>query len=295
SLPIPAYWGRCKVCGEYKNRAEEFICLGKGKLAPIFCPKDGGPYEEARGFGCFKNGVEEVITSFRFITGTAVDIEKFTIEKGKLYTLMAVSEGQRFRSHISIFPQVGAREFFVEDAKKVLEYAKQLNEEGIGGGKTRGLGHVKVKAELLQVDDNALKREVKAMTRDLRKSTEKFGSPKVALWLISPLPTEKAGKMEPGVLAGYLRRAQAIIFRPPFQFNPEVVIETALFKQTTVGGFSLYGRPKHMYSALDGGSAALISVKDDEKMGECLSALNHVNSGKYKSYGCGEIKAEVIF
>lgn len=299
SLPIPIYWRICKICRAPRNFLADYAEHGFPSRRQR-C-EDGGEeaYEDPRGFWCFHGDrPQRVQVEFRRITRTAIDPSTLAAGEGRLHSFDAIREGQIFKTHISIFPGGGEAALERDEVRKIADYARALEEEGIGKGKTRGFGEVSIRdVSIREISDREIRADAERIQKDMEKSGEKYGSPKFVLNLSSPLILKETGqkRLKSETLAAYMRRAHQIISRPSKTWTPEIEIELIQAKVAAQCGWSLKkNERKPLVSGYDMGSSIFVRAKPDEYLPISLVALGLYNSGRYKSYGNGEMSVEVV-
>lgn len=298
SSPVPRYWRKCKLCDAYRNLVKDFVRYGF--IQPRVC--DGGEeeeiYEEVDGFGCFhENGLSPVPIDLRRITRTAIKLDSSTAEEGTLHSLEAIAEGQKFGNHITIFPEIGERKLQDRDVERLVDYTKVLEDEGLGAAKSRGFGDIGLKVDIREISDQEIRGKAEELTEILKKSNEIFESAQIVLNLTSPLiPNEKSvGGLDAPTLSAYMRKAHELIFRPSEPKTPEIEVKSSIVRPVLRGGWSLEeGRRKAVVVAFSAGSSIFIQAAPNQHLAECLTALELINSGRFKSAGCGELKVEVV-
>jgi hypothetical protein len=298
SLPAPLYWKVCKRCGTPRNFIEDFAERGF-VFRPYQCDGEEEVYEDPKGFWCFcEDPPRPVRVDFCRITRTSIDPSTLTAKEGTLHSFDALREGQTFGTHITAFHKVGDRELTVEDAERLIGYVKELEREGIGKGKSRGLGEISIRnISLEEISKEKVREEAEEILKDLEASKEKWGGRAMfVLNTLSPLILEDGSrKIEPRIIAGYMRRAHQLVFRSPESRTPEIEVRLVQASTAIHGGWSLKERRrKPIVSGLDSGSSIFIEGEPSEYLAECLAALKFYNFGKYKCYGNGEMGGEVI-
>lgn len=220
------------------------------------------------------------------VTLTAIDRAKVSAAQivgehgvsGTLHTLEVIHKGAKFGFEIVV-----DREF--EHALGLVEatLTRALPDEGIGGGKSRGLG--KVAVEDLRVEG--------VDTGTIEKRAENIDSRAFSVRLLSPMLLE--GKMlEPSSLLEGARRAYSWVFHEGKPKLPEVKPEGRAVGAEMVSGWSLKtGRRRRIEPAISSGS--VFQFKCDEKNEElalALAALEFHAVGAYKPHGCGQLIVE---
>lgn len=221
------------------------------------------------------------------VTLTAIDRTKVSAAQivgerevsGTLHTLEVIHKGTKFGFEIIVH-----RDF--EQALGLIEATleRALPDEGIGGGKSRGLGKVVVDDLRVEAVD----------TEILEKRAESIDGRRFSVRLLSPMILD--GKMlEPSNLLEGARRAYSWAFREGKPKLPEVRSERRAVGAEMVSGWSLKtGRRRRIEPAISSGS--VFQFECDEKSEElalALAALEFHAVGAYKPHGCGQLVVEV--
>ncbi|MEM3056416.1 MAG: RAMP superfamily CRISPR-associated protein [Candidatus Bathyarchaeia archaeon] len=253
---------------------------------PEKCGCDGSikPY---RGFRCKSCG--HLITSpigMSRITMTALDRERGSAAQipggeeavGTLHTIEVVERGSKFALELLIHRRLEGELKIVEEA-----LVKGLPDEGIGGGKSRGFG--KVRVENLQV--SAVSEE------EVRERAELIDTRSFSVRLLSPLLLD-GQLLEPGTLLEGARRAYTLIFQEGKPKLPELRLTGRRISYEAFSGWSLKEqRRRRIEAALSSGSVFQFECGEkDETLALALASLEHYSMGGYKPHGCGHLIVE---
>lgn len=247
----------------------------------------GDDVELFSGFRCDRcREISEHPVAFSRTTSTALDINRISAAKvgaakesfGTLHTTETIRKGSRFAVDILVAKDSKAD---IEVLKTTIE--RGLEDEGIGGGKSRGLG--KVKVEDLKV------REV---TEDLlRKRAGEIDTRCFSVRLLSPMLLE--GKMlENKSLLEGCRRAYTWLFHEGKPKLRDVEPRATRAESETFSGWSLKTQKRRLIEpAISAGSIFQFeSTSRDETAALGLAALEFHAIGSYKPHGCGQLSIE---
>jgi hypothetical protein len=219
------------------------------------------------------------------LTGCPLDRQSQSASKGLLHTIEAIAAGTHFT--LEIITSLKDIEFLTEFLERTLP------DEGIGRGKTRGLGKVNVNVKEIQMTQ---------ITADcLKQQAEKVDSSSFTVRLISPLiipPGEnesviiKAETLQ-SIVREAARSAHAKFFNAGKPKLPEIILETIRGEVEMVGGWSLeQNRRTIIYPALCAGSVLKFRSKNSKVLAESLTALQYTAVGNFKTLGYGQILLE---
>lgn len=256
-------------------------------VPPEVCDACGGAVKAYSGFMCDRCGeLENYPLSFSRVTLTALDREKVSAAQiigteevsGTLHTLELVDSGSRFALEIVVH---GDDKEDLGLIKAALE--RGVPDEGIGGGKSRGLG--KIKVENLQVSEITLK--------DVEKRAKEINTRNFAVKLLSPMLLD--GKLlEPQTLLEGARRAYTWIFHEEKPSLPSIQLLDKRISIETFSGWSLKKQMRRrIEAAISPGSIFQFrSDGEDETLALALAALEFYAIGAYKPHGCGQVIME---
>lgn len=254
---------------------------------PSECERCGEPVKPSVDYRCDSCGeLERQPVSVSRITLTAIDRSRIGAAQvvsavgvaGTLHTLEVVQKGSRFAFEIIVHRNM---EHALKEVKAALE--RSLPDEGIGGGKSRGLGKVVVEdLSVESVDDEVV-----------NKRAEEIDSQRFSVKLISPLILE--GKpLESNSLLEGARRAYSWVFHEGKPKLPEVKRKEQAVVGEMLSGWSLKsGKRRRIEPALTAGS--MFQFECDEKSEDLalsLAALEFHAIGAYKPHGCGQVAVE---
>lgn len=274
-LPAPKTLVQC----QNPQCRKEFDSL----TSPLECDVCSGGVKPFDGFKCGGCGLlERQPMSVLRVTLTAVDRGKVSAAQvggaGTLHTLEVIPSGARFAFDVILDGDFG-------HALDIIKAAliKALPDEGIGGGKSRGLG--KVDVEDLRVGE--------LRDDDVGKRAGEIDVQRFSVRLVSPMILN--GKaLEPSSLLEAARRAYTWVFREGKPKLPEVRLEGKRYDVEMFSGWSLKtNRRRRMEPAVSKGS--VFQFECGEKSSElalALAALEHYAVGSYKPHGCGQIIVE---
>jgi CRISPR/Cas system CSM-associated protein Csm3 (group 7 of RAMP superfamily) len=255
-------------------------------IPPTKC-ECGEDIEPFHGFRCGKcQELCERPVAFSRTTSTAIDrshISAAMVGTGKarggtLHTTETIKKGSKFAVEILISKNS------VEDVdvlKAVLE--RGLEDEGIGGGKSRGLGKVKVGgASVLEVSEQSV-----------RKRATEIGSDCFSVRLLSPMLLEGKTLDNKSLLEG-CRRAYTWLFHEGKPKLEDVKLEEARAESEIFSGWSLKTQMRRRIEpAISAGSVFQFRGRDkDETLALGLAALELHAIGAYKPHGCGQVNIE---
>jgi len=256
-------------------------------VPPEKCESCGGSVKAYSGFLCDRCGeLERYPVSISRVTLTALDREKVSAAQiqgpeevsGTLHTLELVEKGSRFALELLVH----------RESKEDLDAIKAalvrgVPDEGIGGGKSRGLG--KITVENLEVTE--------VTTKSVEERARKIDSRNFAVKLLSPMLLD-GGLLEPQTLLEGARRAYAWVFHEGKPTLPSVQLSDKRVSVETFSGWSLKEqRRRRIEAALSPGSVFQFkSDGGDETLASALAALEFYAIGAYKPHGCGQVVIE---
>jgi hypothetical protein len=276
----PRNYMECESCGFVgEPEAGEFKCrrCGSFKLKPYV------------GYICSRCGyASRMPLKVRRIVGTAVNrssnsaaqilVPELGEKYGTLHSFEVVERGSKFHFELIIDGEVGD---LLDLCINVLE--KALPEEGLGGERTRGFGHVHVKVNGVKpVDREEL--EKKAEEIDLRRFRVICVSPMI-------LRDSLADGLKPSTLLESARKAYTWAFREGLPSLPEPKL---VDKRVAIEGWSNWSlkedRRNPILPAFSAGSLFEYSCEtEDEKLRLSLATLEYKAVGGWKPKGFGQI------
>ncbi|MEM2099087.1 MAG: RAMP superfamily CRISPR-associated protein [Candidatus Bathyarchaeia archaeon] len=261
------------------------------RLYRSFCPPSkcecGSDIKQYLGFQCSGCGeVARFPIGFCRITGSAIErwsnsaatVDAAGERAGTLHTVEAISRGSRFSFEVLVSGNFSG---YVDLLRATLE--RGLSDEGLGGGKSRGLG--KVAIEALRVEE---------VTEDLlRKRAEVVDTRSFVVRLLSPMLLDGKFLDASSLLEG-CRRAYSFLFHEGKPRLPEVRLVASRVDSEVFCGWSLKAqRRRSLEHAVSAGSVFYFeSDVADEVFALSLAALEFLSIGNYKPHGCGQVRIE---
>lgn len=255
-------------------------------LPPIKCDC-GEDIEPFTGYQCERcHEIEKHPISFSRTTSTALDRRTASGAEisgngesfGTLHTVETISKGSKFAVEVLVSRDCGD---CVDVLKASLE--RGLEDEGIGGGKSRGLG--KVKVEGLRVED--------VSQESVHRRAAEIDVSCFSVRLVSPMLLEGKLLDSSSLLEG-CRRSYAWLLHEGKPKLPDIELKSKRIASETFSGWSLKTQKRRRIEpALSGGSVFQFesSVKD-ETLALGLAALEYHAIGDYKPHGCGQVRIE---
>jgi len=249
------------------------------------CERDVRPYAGYRCQGC--GNLERYPVSTSRVTLTALDRRTSSAAlvqgpsgevSGTLHTLELVERGSQFALEMAVHRDVREHLKAVEAA-----LVRGVPDEALGGGKSRGLGRVRVdKLEIGEVT-----------TEEVEKRAGQIDAGSFSVRLLSPLLLD-GGLLEPGTLLEGARRAYAWVFHEGKPALPELEAGDKRWIVEQFSGWSLKEqRRRRIEAAISPGSVFQFRCpKPDETLARALAALECYPIGKYKPHGCGQLVVE---
>jgi CRISPR/Cas system CSM-associated protein Csm3 (group 7 of RAMP superfamily) len=276
----PRNYMECDSCGFVSEpEAKEFKCgkCGSFKLKPYV------------GYICSRCGyTSRMPLKLRRIVGTAVDRSSNSAAQipvpglgekyGTLHSFEVVERGSKFHFELVVDGEVGD---LLDLCRNVLE--KALPEEGLGGERTRGFGHVRVKVNGVKpVDRGEIEKRAEQM--DLRRFRVVCLSPMV-------LKDGFTEGLKPPTLLESARKAYTWAFREGL---PSLTEPKLVDRRVAVEGWSNWSlkedRRNPILPAFSAGSLFEYSCEaEDEKLRLSLAALEYKAVGRWKPKGFGQI------
>lgn len=250
---------------------------------PYKCGVCGGRMKPYKGYMCDNCGeLERLPIRLGSVTSTAIDrkhggaaiIRGSEKDAGTLHTLQVIPPGSRFRFEAVIGEK--AREN-VELVRNVVE--KGLPDEGLGGGRSRGLG--KVIVEDLHVHEVSVE--------DLEERASEIDVHRFNVQACSPLIL--GGQMLPRTLLEGARRAYSWVYHEGKPSLPELSLVESRVKSMRVSGWSQKtSSRRRVVSGFSSGSMFQFTCEEGgEVLAKALSALEVYPLGDYKPHGCGQL------
>jgi CRISPR/Cas system CSM-associated protein Csm3 (group 7 of RAMP superfamily) len=250
------------------------------------CSEDIEPFS---GFQCEKcHEISEHPVSFSRTTSTALDRSNVSAAKvgdshgkethGTLHTTETIRKGSKFAIEVLVSKDAADQ---VDALKAMLE--RGLEDEGIGGGKSRGLG--KVKVEDLKINDVA---EDAVQKRAAAIDVSSF-----SVRLVSPMLLDGHMLDDRSLLEG-CRRGYTWLFHKGKPKLQDIELKATRAESETFGGWSLKTEKRRTIEpAISAGSVFQFESKtNDETLALSLAALEFHAIGSYKPHGCGQVRIE---
>lgn len=247
----------------------------------------GSDLKQYSGFQC--NGCGEVARhpiGFSRITGSAIErwsksaaaVDVGGERVGTLHTVEAISKGARFSFAVLVSGDFGG---CVDMLRSVMQHG--LCDEGLGGGKSRGLG--KVTVEGVKVEE--------VTETFLRKRAEAIDTRSFVVRLLSPMLLDGKFLDASSLLEG-CRRAYSFLFHEGKPTLPDVKLKTSRADVDAFCGWSLkMQKRRSLEPAVAAGSVFHFeSGVEDEVLALSLAALEFLAVGSYKPHGCGQVVIE---
>lgn len=275
-LPAPKTLNRCQS----PQCRKEFDAL----VPPVECDVCHGGVKAFDGFKCDGCGLlESQPVAVSRLTLTAVDRGKVSAAQvgggfGTLRTLEVVPRDTRFA-----FSMLVDGDFGIALDKLKFAVVKGLPDEGVGGGKSRGLGKVEVEnVRVEELDSEFVEKRGEAI--DVRRFSVR---------LVSPMVLGRK-MLEPSCLLEAARRAYSWVFREGKPKLPHVSLEGKRVGVEMFSGWSLKtGRRRRIEPAVSAGSIFQFRCAENEwELALALAALEYYAVGAYKPHGCGRVMVE---
>lgn len=277
-LPAPKTLYRCKnsQCGKVYDA-----------VFPVKECDCGENLELFRGFQCNHCGeLCERPVAFSRITSTAMNrstgsgarVGESEAQFGTLHTVEAIRRGSKFSVEIVVSRKSVDH---IDMLKAVL--TRGLEDEGVGGQKSRGFG--KVRVENLRVteveDENALAEAAKVNTGCF------------SVRLVSPMVLDGQMLSASSLLEG-CRRGYTWLFHRGKPELKDVKLKASRVESETFSGWSLKTeRRRRIEPAMSAGSIFQFEAdENDELLAQGLKALEFHAIGSYKPHGCGQVSIE---
>jgi CRISPR/Cas system CSM-associated protein Csm3 (group 7 of RAMP superfamily) len=239
------------------------------------------------GYQCDRCGdLERYPISMSRVTLTALDREKRSAAlilgseeaMGTLHTLELIDRGSRFS--LDMLVHRDSRED-VNALRAALE--RGVPDEGVGGGKSRGLGKIEVQDAVVE----------EVTIESVERRAETINPKRFSLRLLSPMLL--AGEaLEPEKLLEGARRAYAWVFHEGKPTLPDVTSIGHRIVSDWCSGWSLKkGVRRPLEPSLAAGSVFQFQCdSDDRKLALALAALEWYPLGAYKPHGYGQVRVE---
>jgi len=268
-------------------------------VPPSGCEVCGGSVKPFVGYLCDQCGdLEEYPVALSRVTSTAlsrdtgsaaqieIDLKAESLSegsepeektKGTLHTVELIPKGSAFALRMLVH----------RDEKEALDelkaaLVKGLPDEGIGGGKSRGLGKLKV--------DKVQVREV--TTDELVKRAEEIGTQHFLVRLVSPMLLD-GRVLEAKTLCANASRAYTWMFHEGKPKLPSVEEGARRFSFETYSVWSLKdGGVRRAVAVSPSSVFEYKSAEQDDSLALSLAALEFCSVGSYKPNGCGQVIIE---
>ncbi|MGQ9680339.1 MAG: RAMP superfamily CRISPR-associated protein [Candidatus Bathyarchaeia archaeon] len=275
--PAPLTMHKCESsqCGEVYDTFEP----------PERCRCDSGvkPYS---GFVCDKCGemnpnpirLERITsTAIDRVRGAAAMIDIGGDPAGTLHTLEAIPKGSRFRLEALIHRNLSHD---IQAIKSIFE--KGLQDEGLGGSRSRGFGKISIKDLTVEPVDIEL----------FEKRVEDIDVKLFSIRAITPIILDKV--LDSRILLEAARRAYSWVFHEGKPSLPDLELEKSRINLEHIGGWSQKeDKQRRIEQAIAAGSIFQFRCgKGDDLLAKALAALEAYPIGGKKPYGCGHLKVE---
>jgi CRISPR/Cas system CSM-associated protein Csm3 (group 7 of RAMP superfamily) len=294
---------QCESCGKSVKPFFGYICINCGKLStphPVLMNRisstainrDSYSSEEieetAERTQAFSN---DIIINNNFHSSSSSSPSSTTIthkeRHGLLHTIEVIERGTKFALDIilasSCYPLID---------KLMSLLIRGLEDEGIGGSKSRGYGNVFVKdPKVEEITSEAIEKR----SESIMKSSRMF-----SVHLLSPLVLDNTKRnVEPATVLEGARRAYSWCFKEGKPSLPEIVKLNQIFSYDVFGGWTLKEerrrRPAVSISSGSVFSFEPASGQEEEAtqtqmLRKALAALEYYAIGGYKPHGYGQIK-----
>jgi CRISPR/Cas system CSM-associated protein Csm3 (group 7 of RAMP superfamily) len=247
----------------------------------------GEDIELFHGFLCNQcHEISEHPVAFSRTTSTALDRNMVSAAKvgsdeekfGTLHTTETIRRGSKFAVDVLVSRNSADH---VDPLKATME--RGVQDEGIGGGKSRGLG--KVKIEDLKVEE---------VTEDVvRKKVAEIDVSCFSIRLVSPMLLDGHALDGKSLLEG-CRRSYTWLFHKGKPSLQNVELKASRVESESFSGWSLKTQKRRRIEpAISAGSVFQFeSEQKDETLALGLAALEFHAIGSYKPHGCGQVTIE---
>lgn len=279
-IPASRTLFRCEKFHERKNTYDP----------PLVCTKCGGPMKSFEDYICTEcEHIDPFPIKIQRKTSTAIDRRKYS---AAMITPIVGEEGYGTLHSRDILPKDAECEFRVvlhRDVKasidlfiRVLE--KALPDEGIGGGKSRGLGKISVKVN-----------SVREVTQDmLDKRAEEIDVSDFTVRLISDIVSEGL-TLPSSMLLSAARRAYTWTYHEGAPMLPDVTPQQQLIATGLTSGWSIReNKRRDVLPVIRAGSVFRFRSVKNQQLARALAALEYLAIGSYKPHGYGQIRIEKI-
>lgn len=277
-LPAPKTLYRCRnpQCGKVYDA-----------ISPVKECDCGENIEQFHGFQCNRCGeISEHPIAFSRTTSTAISrgtlsgamVGETEKQFGTLHTVEAIRKGSKFSVEIVVSNKYAEH---VDMLKAVL--TRGLEDEGIGGQKSRGLGKVRVEdTRVIEVKDEHVQAEA-----------AKINTKCFAVRLVSPLLLDGQMLGAKSLLEG-CRRGHTWLFHSGKPALKDVRLKASRVESETFSGWSLKtNQRRRIEPAISAGSMFQFEAgENDEQLALSLAALEFHAIGSYKPHGCGQVAIE---
>jgi len=274
--PAPRTLHICESCDERYDSFEP----------PLDCNKCGAPVKPYTGWIC--SGCQHIIKrpiQILHVTSTPVDrvTQSAAIIRpptddgepyGTLHTTNVIPAGEKFAMEIILSRDMGA---YLDKFLNIVE--KAVPDEGIGAGKSRGLGKVEIKLDRTEVIDRS----------HLEKRAKSISAEHFSLILRSDLVLEK-DSLPAKSLSAAARRAYTWMLHEDAPSLPEIKELRSLYSQSIASGWSLKeGKRRNARSSIKAGATFEFQSSEHDKLALALAALEFHAIGSYKPHGKGQV------
>ncbi|MFY7802764.1 MAG: CRISPR-associated RAMP protein Csx10 [Limnoraphis robusta] len=161
--------------GVFDTLIDRFCAEDYGQLYDPNCPTDSDRVDNLSGFYCkIYDKYHPLSANKRLLTRVGINRKRATAEESILYSIEVLNESQPKKKKPSIYR--GAILVSEELAKKLLHFIERNSESfRLGGSTSRGLGKVKIQAELRE-NSGSVKDRIKEFDDKLKERWQLWGS-----------------------------------------------------------------------------------------------------------------------
>lgn len=302
---------QCEICGKSVKPVNGFICnnCGETRLYPVgikrmyHVPIDR--YNNSAAIMIGENGTDKDIDienddknengieqSQSSLKNNIKSYGRESDDKhGLLHTVEVIEKGSEFGLEIILSSSIESSAI----DKIISLLSRGLQDEGVGGSKSRGLGKITIRdIKVEKITTDVIEGKAKILQGVNNNGGQK--SNKIKVIALSPIVIDSIeNKLEPSTLLESARRAYSWCFK---EGKPSLV-EVKKIKQTysyeVFGGWSLKeDRLKRNAISIQSGSVFLFGLPDDVEerftLTRALASLEYYAIGGYKAHGYGQIR-----
>lgn len=212
-----------------------------------------------------------------------VEEEEEKKKHGLLHTIEVIEKGTRFSLNVILASSCHP---FIDKITSLI--TRGLEDEGIGGSKSRGYGNISVRdAKVEEITTELIEKRADSINKASRFSIN----------LVSPMVIDNSKKnLEAITLLEGARRAYSWCFKAGKPSLLELVKLNQTFSYEVFGGWSLKEESQRRPAVcISSGSAFLFksAAPADPLLGKALASLEYYAIGGYKPHGYGQISVSV--